>query len=39
MGFTLHKAVKATKPDKLPNDDDDEEGPGDDLSLDETAYL
>jgi hypothetical protein len=38
MGFTLHKAIKATKP-QAPEDDDDEEGPGDDLSLDETAYL
>ena len=37
MGFTLHKAFKASKPD-VPDDDDDE-GPGDDLSLDETAYL
>jgi hypothetical protein len=37
MGFMLHKAFKATKPDV--KEDDDEDGPGDDLDLDETAYL
>jgi hypothetical protein len=37
MGFTLHKAIKASKPD-VP-EEDDEEIPGDDLDLDETAYL
>jgi hypothetical protein len=37
MGFTIHKAFKASKPE-VPDDDDDD-GPGDDLDLDETAYL
>jgi hypothetical protein len=36
MGFTLYKAFKAGKPD-VPDDDD--EGPADDLDLDETAYM
>ena len=37
MGFTIYKAIKASKPD-VP-DEEDEEAPRDDLDLDETAYL
>jgi hypothetical protein len=36
MGFTLYKAFKASKPD-VPEDEDD--GPKDDLELDDSAYL
>jgi hypothetical protein len=37
LGFTLYKAFKASKPE-VPEDDDDE-GPKDDLDLDDSAYI
>ena len=37
MGFTLHKAFKPTKPDVVEEDED--EGPTDELDVDESAYL
>jgi len=38
-GFTLYKAIKATKQKDLPEEGDDEDGPVDDLDVDESAYV
>jgi hypothetical protein len=38
MGFTLYRAFKASKPE-VPEEDNDKEGPVDDLEVDESAYL
>jgi hypothetical protein len=38
-GFTLYKAFKAIKAKGEEEGDEDGEGPGDDLSVDESAYL